>query len=74
MRSASLEERYQSLNNRLRILMLQNIREEAISDEAVLRELCNISGQLLELKKKFRTSAREGAPLPAGPFLRSLIS
>ena len=51
MNTFMLEKRYTDLNNRLRIIMLQNIREEAVNDESVLMEINNISSELIRIKR-----------------------
>jgi len=53
MNSQLLERRISQLNERLRILLLQNAREEALYDDRFLRELRQLAEQILNLKQLF---------------------
>ena len=50
MNSQILEKRMDRLNERLRILILQNARENSFYDEGFLKELRELADQILKVK------------------------
>jgi len=59
MENDLLKEEMYELNSRLRIMILQNAREEEGYDENFLLELNRITGQILDLKRSLRMSRLE---------------
>ena len=52
MTTQILEEKMETLNNRLRILILQNAREISGYDEVFLREMRRLADQILNLQNE----------------------
>lgn len=50
-----LEERMEGLHQRLRVLILQNAREETEYDERFLKEVRQLADEILKLKTRFQT-------------------
>ena len=51
MNSQILSNKIKKLNQRLRILILRNVREEDLTDNDTLLEMHKLTGQILQLKQ-----------------------
>lgn len=51
MNSQVLYDKIKNLNQRLRILILRNVREEDLTDNGTLLEMHKLTGQILQLKQ-----------------------
>lgn len=51
MNSQVLSDKIKNLNQRLRILILRNVREEDLTDNDTLLEMHKLTGQMLQLKQ-----------------------
>ena len=54
MNIKKLEDKIRSLNNKLRILLLQNVKEEYVYDNMLLLEMHKLTAQILKLKQMIR--------------------
>lgn len=63
MNSKILEQRMEDLNERLRILILQNARESTFYDEGFLREIRDLADQMLCMKDVYG-GRKNGIALP----------
>ncbi len=52
-------EKLDELNNQLRIIILQNVREEEEYDDRFLQEMNRITYQILELKKSLKKERKD---------------
>lgn len=58
-----IQERITELNNRLRIVILQNVREEDGYEDQVLMEMRDITEQILDLKQMIINKKKTQAQL-----------
>ncbi len=74
MKKHSLREQTEILNQRLRILILQNAREGSVYDDRFLFEVRQISDQLLHLRKSEPTQAGPEKSLSSAGIIPALVA
>lgn len=74
MNTQILREKTEKLNQRLRILILQNAREGSVYDNHFLFEVRQISEQLLQLRQSDTKQARPERSLRSAGIIPALVA
>jgi len=74
MNKHSLREKTEKLNQRLRILILQNAREGSVYDDRFLFEVRQISDQLLHLRQAETAQVRPERGLRSAGIMPALVA
>ena len=73
MNNYTIEQKMQILNQRMRILILQNVRENIQYDDKALLEMRDLADQIIKLKNKLKNQNKMVYDSKSSGFVNSLV-